>query len=163
MSLTPRGDGSIDPQSVEIMKGMGEWLDANGEAIYATRRWKISAEGPTNMLRLKKGGNKKGEKVYRWDFRKIGAKDVRFTRSKDNTKLYATVLGNPESGSYKVKCLAKGEKIATKGISKITHIASNTEVQWERTEEGLTIQFPKEGVSDIANAFRIEVGGKLIY
>ncbi len=163
MSLTPRGDGSIDPQSVEIMKGMGAWLDANGEAIYATRKWKIAAEGPTNMMRIKKGGNKKGEVAYRWDFRKIDAKDIRFTRSKDNTKLYATVLGNPESGTYKVKCLAKGEKIATKGISKITHIATNTEVKWERTEDGLTIQFPKEGVSDIANAFRIEVGGKLVY
>ena len=59
MSLTPRGDGSVDPQAVEIMKGMGAWLKLNGESIYATRRWKIAAEGPTEMIVFKKGKPKK--------------------------------------------------------------------------------------------------------
>ena len=43
MSLTPRGDGSIDPQEIEIMKGIGTWLNTNGEAIYGTRKWKVSS------------------------------------------------------------------------------------------------------------------------
>ena len=158
MSLTPRGDGSIDPQEIEIMKGIGNWLKLNGEAIYATRKWKIPAEGPTNMHKYVK--RKKG---YRWNFRELGAKDVRFTRSKDNRKLYATVLGNPESGTYTIKCLAKGKKMATGKISRISLVASNETVQWNQTEDGLTIQFPSEGISDIANSFRIEIDGELLY
>ena len=163
MSLTPRGDGSIDPQAVEIMKGMGAWLKLNGEAIYSTRKWKIPAEGPTQMIVYKKGKAKKGSDGFRWSFRTIGAKDVRFTRNKENTKLYATVLGAPESGSYTIKCLAKGEEIATGPIQKISMLATGQEIKWAQTAEGLTIQFPKEGVSDIANSFKIEFDGKLTY
>jgi len=158
LSLTPRGDGSIDPQSVEIMKGMGAWLKLNGEAIYATRKWRIPAEGPTNMLKYSKR-----KKEPRWSFREIGAKDVRFTRSKDNTKLYATVLGVPESGTYTIKALAKNKKIATGKIKKISLLATNEIVKWKQTTEGLIIIFPKKGVSSIANSFRIEVAGKLVY
>ena len=158
MSLTPRGDGSIDPQAVEIMKGMGAWLKLNGEAIYATRKWKIPAEGPSKMLKYNKR-----KKVLRWSFREIGVKDIRFTRNKANTKLYAIVLGNPESHDYQIKCLAKGEKIATGKISKISLVATDEEVKWGQTADGLTIKFPENGVSEIANAFRIEVEGRLLY
>ena len=158
MSLTPRGDGSIDPQAVEIMKGMGAWLKLNGEAIYATRKWKIPAEGPSKMLKYNKR-----KKVLRWSFREIGVKDIRFTRNKANTKLYAIVLGNPESHDYQIKCLAKGEKIATGKISKISLVATGEEVKWGQTADGLTIKFPENGVSEIANAFRIEVEGRLLY
>ena len=107
MSLTPRGDGSIDPQEIEIMKGIGTWLNTNGEAIYGTRKWKVSSEGTAEMLKYVKR-----KKTYRWTFRELGAADVRFTRSKNNTKLFAIVLGNPESGTYTIKCLNKEEKIA---------------------------------------------------
>ena len=93
MSLTPKGDGSIDPQGVDILKGMGAWLKPNGEAIYGTRRWHTAAEASYRYDYLQKG---KGG--YRWDFRRVTAEDIRYTRSKDNTKLYAIALGKPESG-----------------------------------------------------------------
>ena len=164
MSLTPRGDGSIDPQSIEIMKGMGAWLKLNGEAIYATRTWHTPAEGPTKMIIFKKGKAKKGSSGFRWDFRRVVAEDIRFTRSKDNKNLYATALGKPKSGTSIIKCLAKGEKIASKPISKITLIATGEEVKWKQTKEGLTITYPKTGISEIANSFKIEFGkGKLVY
>lgn len=158
MSLTPRGDGSIDPQEIEIMKGIGTWLNTNGEAIYGTRKWKISSEGTAEMLKYVER-----KKTYRWTFRELGAADVRFTRSKDNTKLFAIVLGNPESGTYTIKCLNKDEKIATGGISKISLVSTNEVVHWKQTKEGLTIEFPLQGINDIANAFRIEIEGRLVY
>lgn len=163
MSLTPRGDGSIDPQSVEIMKGMGAWLDINGEAIYATRKWHTPAEGPTEMIIFKKGKAKKGSNGYRWDFRRTTAEDIRYTRSKDNTKLYATVLGIPDGNKMTLTSLAKGKKIATGGINKIELIATNKEVKWEQTEEGLTIFLPESNLNEIANSFRISVEGTLVY
>jgi alpha-L-fucosidase len=48
-------------------------MEVNGEAIYETRPWKISGEGP-NMI---KAGSFQGESVN-----KLGEKDIRFTRNK---------------------------------------------------------------------------------
>ena len=164
MSLTPRGDGSVDPQAVEIMKGMGAWLKLNGESIYATRRWKIAAEGPTEMIVFKKGKAKKGSSGFRWDFRRVTAEDIRFTRSKDNRTLYAIALGQPENGKSLVTSLTNDLKLATKPISKISLVATGEEVKWSQSNEGLLIEYPETGVSEIANAFKIEFnGGTLIY
>ena len=164
MSLTPRGDGSVDPQAVEIMKGMGAWLKLNGESIYATRRWKIAAEGPTEMIIFKKGKAKKGSSGFRWDFRRVTAEDIRFTRSKDNKTLFAIALGQPENGKSLVTSLTNDLKLATKPISKISLVATGEEVKWSQSNEGLLIEYPEIGVSEIANAFKIEFnGGTLIY
>jgi len=77
--------------------------------------------------------------------------------------LYATVLGIPEGNKITLKYLAKGEEIATGAIKSIEFIASNEEVKWEQTNEGLTIFFPEGVLNKIANAFRINVEGKLLY
>ena len=113
LSLTPKGDGSIPDEEKEIMKEMGAWLSIHGEAIYSTRRWKHAAEGPAVMLRTTKTGK------HKWDFTNMTGKDTRYTRSKDNTKLYATVLGIPEGNKIILKLLAKGKKIATGKIKSI--------------------------------------------
>jgi len=157
LSLTPKGDGSIPYEEKEIMKGMGAWLTVHGEAIYSTRRWKYSAEGPAVMLRTTKTGK------HKWDFTNMTGKDTRYTRSKDNTKLYATVLGIPEGNKITLKYLAKGKKIATGKIKSIEFIASNEAVKWEQTTAGLTIFFPEENINTTANAFRISVEGELLY
>jgi hypothetical protein len=77
--------------------------------------------------------------------------------------LFAIVLGNPEMGTYTIKCLNKDEKIATGGISKISLVSTNEVVHWKQTKKGLTIEFPLQGINDIANAFRIEINGRLVY
>jgi alpha-L-fucosidase len=61
---------------------MGDWLGRFGEAVYGTRSWSSYGEGPTAMG----GGSFSGPKAG-------VAQDVRFTRSQDNTVLYATALG----------------------------------------------------------------------
>ncbi|MCD8172305.1 MAG: alpha-L-fucosidase [Alistipes sp.] len=38
MNVGPRDDGSWDPVDVEIFRGVGRWLDVNGESIYGTVR-----------------------------------------------------------------------------------------------------------------------------
>lgn len=39
LNVGPRADGSLHPQQVEALEGMGAWLKANGDAIYGTRPW----------------------------------------------------------------------------------------------------------------------------
>ena len=38
LNIGPKADGSIPPQSVRALKGVGDWLSRNGEAIYGSDR-----------------------------------------------------------------------------------------------------------------------------
>lgn len=84
LNIAPMADGTIPSGQQTILRGMGDWLGRFGEAIYATRNWTSFGEGPTQMG----GGSFSGP-------REGTNRDIRFTRSKDNTVLYATVLGWP--------------------------------------------------------------------
>ncbi|MCD6356221.1 MAG: alpha-L-fucosidase [Anaerolineaceae bacterium] len=161
LSLTPKGDGSIPEQEIKIMKGIGNWLKINGEAIYSTRKYKIFGEGPAKEIQWVE--RRKG---FKWDWSELSAKDVqdvRFTRSKDLKTLFAIVLGWPDNGKYTIKTLAKGENICTGGeFLNIEMLGSDDTIKWERTNEGLTVYFPEKKPCDIAYSFKITVKGKLI-
>jgi alpha-L-fucosidase len=43
LNVGPRGDGSLCPMQVERLRAVGDWLRANGEAIYETRPWTIAS------------------------------------------------------------------------------------------------------------------------
>ncbi|MEV6607068.1 alpha-L-fucosidase [Kutzneria sp. NPDC051319] len=79
LNIAPMADGTIPDQQRTILLSIGNHLKRFGESIYATRAWTVYGEGPTQMGG---GGPKEGT-----------SRDIRFTRSKDNTVLYATVLG----------------------------------------------------------------------
>ncbi len=84
LNIAPMADGTIPTGQRTILLGMGDYLRRFGESVYATRAWTTFGEGPTQM-----GG---GSFVQP---REGTNRDIRFTRSKDNTVLYATVMGWP--------------------------------------------------------------------
>ena len=47
LCVSPKPDGTIPEDQVETLLNIGKWLDINGEAVYDTRPWIISGEGPT--------------------------------------------------------------------------------------------------------------------
>ena len=55
LSVPLRGDGTIDEDEVEIVEGIGAWMEVNGEGIYATRPWKVYGEGPVHRRRSREG------------------------------------------------------------------------------------------------------------
>ena len=86
LNIAPMADGTIPQGQRDILLGIGDYLKRFGESIYATRAWSAYGEGPTKM-----GGGS-------FTTPRAGtAQDIRFTRNKDNTVLYATVLGWPGS------------------------------------------------------------------
>ncbi|WIY00083.1 alpha-L-fucosidase [Amycolatopsis mongoliensis] len=84
LNIAPMADGTIPAGQRTILLGLGDYLARFGESIYATRAWSAYGEGPTQM-----GGGSFTTP------REGTNRDIRFTRSKDGTVLYATVLGWP--------------------------------------------------------------------
>ena len=66
---------------------MGQWLDTNGESIYATRPWETFGEGPTRAPNGRAS-----------EYVSYGAEDFRFVRSKDSQALYITGMKWPAAG-----------------------------------------------------------------
>jgi alpha-L-fucosidase len=84
LNIAPMADGTIPSGQQTILRGIGDYLKRFGESIYATRAWTAFGEGPTQMG----GGTFQSPRTGT-------AQDIRFTRSKDNRVLYATMLGWP--------------------------------------------------------------------
>ncbi len=84
LNISPKADGTIPQEQKDILLAMGSWLKKYGEAVYSTRAWEKYGEGPTKMGAAHgvMGAPIEGT-----------AKDVRYTRSKDYTTLYAILLG----------------------------------------------------------------------
>ncbi len=86
LNIAPMADGTIPDGQRSILLGIGDYLRRFGESIYATRAWTAYGEGPTQM-----GGGSFVTPIAGTN------RDIRFTRDKANTVLYATVLGWPGS------------------------------------------------------------------
>ncbi|MEH6550557.1 MAG: alpha-L-fucosidase [Pseudomonadales bacterium] len=157
LSLTPKGDGSISDGEIEIMQGMGRWLKANGEAIYGTRRYSVYGEG--QHLIYKK--LKKGKTIYAWDYRILGAQDVRFTQK--NNSLYAISLEMPQSRQLTLATFTTDYQLSTDNkIKRIQLLDSDLPVEWTRDDKGLHLRFPETYTGEFAHTFKIEVEGELI-
>ena len=103
LNVGPKADGTIPDEAANLLRGLGAWLEINGEAIYGTRPWQIYGEGETEVAT--------GHMTERTN-KAFTATDVRFT-TKDDT-LYAICLGWPDD-VFKIKSLgAKGGSLPAK-------------------------------------------------
>ncbi|MFD9113334.1 MULTISPECIES: alpha-L-fucosidase [Streptomyces] len=84
LNIAPKADGTVPQGQKDILLGIGDYLKRFGESVYGTRAWTVYGEGPTKM-----GGGSFTRPTAGT------ARDIRFTRDKEGTVLYATVLGWP--------------------------------------------------------------------
>ena len=143
LNIVQRPDGTLDAEAEQLLAEVGRWLDVNGEAIYATRPWRVFGEGPVKAV----------GKHFKEDFA-YSAKDIRFTRSKDGTVVYAIALGIP-AGEMRIRSFAGSDK----PIKSVELLGSGATLTWKQEPDALVIQKPAGWPCNYSVVFKITTQG----
>ena len=145
LSIPVRGDGTIDSDEIAFLQGMAAWMTVNGEAIFATRPWKISGEGP---VKVKSGSFNEGGDD------RLTAADFRFTTK--NNALYAAAMGWPDDRTLTVKTLAASAPGIVGRVKTVSLLGSPEPLHWAQTADGLVVTLPVQKPCDHAYVLKID-------
>src|ERR1700690_262214 len=134
LNIPGKPDGTIDSKEIAVLDGVTAWMEVNGEAIYETRPWKIYGEGPHNV----KSGPFQGNSIS-----SLGPQDIRFTRNKANTVVYAIVLGWPTEAVV-VPSLGSSASTQPGKVAKVELLGTGERVDWKQNADGLRVELPKQ-------------------
>ncbi|WP_345013257.1 alpha-L-fucosidase [Streptomyces shaanxiensis] len=154
LNIAPTADGTIPQGQRDILLGIGDYLKRFGESIYGTRAWTAYGEGPTKM-----GGGSFTRPTAGT------AQDIRFTRNKANTVLYATVLGWPGS-SLTIETLAS-DRIDLGSLSSVQLLDATAGTYVDlpapaRNTSGLTVALPSTAPFDApAYVLKLRFSGRI--
>ncbi|MEW2560345.1 alpha-L-fucosidase [Streptomyces sp. BK205] len=148
LNIAPMADGTIPQGQKDVLLAIGDYLKRFGESIYDTRAWTAYGEGPTKM-----GGGAFTNPTAGT------AQDIRFTRNKANTVLYATVLGWPGS-SLTIKTL-NSSRINVTSLQSVQLLNSTagtytTLATPTQSASGLTVALPSSAPFS-ANAYVLKL------
>ncbi|MBS1601710.1 MAG: alpha-L-fucosidase [Bacteroidetes bacterium] len=142
LSVPVAGDGTIDGDEREIVKGIGGWMKVNSECIYETRPYSVYGEGPA----MAGAGELKGPGFNEGKGKPFSAEDIRFTRKGDT--LYAIVMGEP-SGEVVIRTL-KGKAVKT-----VRLVGYAGDLEWKNSEDGLRVVLPAGIPTPMASVLKI--------
>ena len=138
LSIPVRGDGTIDSEERKIVEQIAGWTQRYGEAIYASRPWKVSGEGPTQIASGQFGEGK---------MKPFEAADIRFTTK--GPVLYAMTLGMP-SGTVNIASLAN-----VGSVKRVELVGGNTPLTFTQDGTGLRVTVPQGASHEFGVALKI--------
>jgi len=145
LNIPGKPDGTIDRKEIAVLDKITDWMQVNGEAIYSTRPWKIYGEGPDMV----KSGSFQGNSIS-----KLGPQDIRFTRNKANTVVYAIVLGWPGTEAV-IHALGTGSPQSPSKVANVELLGYQDKLQFRQGASALHVQLPAEKLSDYAIALKV--------
>ena len=143
LNVGPRPDGTIPEPEQEMLRRIGGWLKVNGEAIYATRPWKVYGEGPTEV---KEGAFTDTARAP------FTGQDIRFTTKGDT--LYAIALAWPGE-TLTIHSLGTAANLWNSEISEVRLLGHNAPLPWSRTADSLVVTLPADPPGEFAYAVKI--------
>ena len=155
LNISPMGDGSIPEDQQKTLLGVGEWLRANGEAIYGSLPWIRMGEGPNVPIEAPgdwKGGStaQQGPQLKRKSPQRDSESDFRFTTNGD--RLFAFGYRYPV-GKATIRSLATGRA----QVSRVTLLGKEPRpLSFSQTASGLSVEVPVSGQSAYPYTLRIE-------
>ena len=131
LNVALEADGILPDDQRAILRGVGDWLQVNGPAIYGTRPARIWGEGPTRVA----GGS------FNQRTAPFTPRDVRYT-TRDGV-LYAIILGVPADGRVLLRALRPGGPF-TGTVRTVQLLGGTGTLTSAVTPEGLTLRLPTD-------------------
>lgn len=132
LNIPGKPDGTIDAKEQKVLEGIGAWMKVNGEAIYATRPWKVYGEGPVSI----KAGTFQGESI-----KSVTAKDIRYTRNKAGTAVFAIALGWPQ-GEMQLRSLGTAASTRPGRVEHVELLGTGKRPKWHQSASALHVTLP---------------------
>lgn len=140
LNVPIRADGTLDEETVSILKHVGQWFKTNGEAIYGTRPWHRFGEGDHVV-----GTSTKISATT--------SADIRFTTKGD--VLYAHVLDWPENGEP-VVIKSLGAQNPNGAVKQVELLGCTDKLAWRQQADQLRVPFPATQSGDYAHVLKIQ-------
>jgi alpha-L-fucosidase len=142
LSVPVRGDGTIDSEERKIVEQIATWTGQYGEAIFGSRPWKTSGEGPTQIASGQFGEGK---------MKPFEAADIRFTTK--GPVLYAMTLGRPSD-------LVSIASLANMGsVKRVEAVGAAAPLAFTQDTGGLHVTVPPGASHDFGIALKISGEG----
>lgn len=141
LNVVLHSDGSLPPESEQLLAELAPWMAANGPAIHGTRPWHVYGEGPTAA----KEGAFQESAGYT-------PQDIRFT-AKGET-LYAITLGEPR-GPVAIATLGRAQPHGQRRVRKVQLLGHRGSIAFRQTDQALLITPPATLPTRHASAFEI--------
>jgi alpha-L-fucosidase len=150
ISLGLKPDGAMQDCEVAFLKDLATWTRAVGEGIFATRPWLVYGELEPGQSAQEFPLDKKGivfddPTTIPKGRLKLHEGEVRYTRSKEGKTIYAARLSWPEKPFTLSSFGATGAGRSVK-IANISLLGSTSTCKWEKTDAGIVIIPPEQGI-----------------
>lgn len=145
LNVGPDAAGEIPADQRAVLRGIGDWLAVNGDAIYGTRPWITYGEGETPAPQGHH--SESAESPYRGE-------DLRFTT--DNRHLYAITLGVPAADRVVMRSLGldDGHRVIA-----VQLLGCDGDIGWTQHDDALVVSLPSTPPNAVALTFRLTLAG----
>lgn len=155
LNISPTTAGIVPQEQQQVLHDIGAYLDRYGESVYSTRAWDIYGEGPNRA-----GGGSFTAPLLG------NSSDIRYTRSKDNRVLYATMLGWPSSRSVRLESFGWNRGVNLSDLNSIQLLGNQAgqygnAPRWQQQADGLQISHPSQPSQSVAYVLKLTFYGNM--